>query len=974
MFLFPGQGSQYPGMAGALYARCAEFRATIDRAAELLGPEVRLREAVCSKAPADWLQRTEQAQPILFAIEYALASLWRRLGLEPAALIGHSLGEYAAACVAGVFSFEDGLALVAARGRLMQQCAPGAMLAVLDEEAALRPLLGEANHGGLELAALNGARHCVVAGAPEAIADLERELAGRDVACRRLATSHAFHSALMEPALDAFEARVRAVRLAPPQLDLVSNLTGDWLSAAEATDPTYWRRHLRQTVLFGPALARLAELPRPVYLEVGPGEVLGKLVRAQLGAATRIVASLPEADAAEPLLEALGRLWLANAPVAWNALHGGAERRRVSLPTYPFERSAYFVERSLDTAGATLDDTSAESRLEDPAQWCHVPGWQRLPQTARGADPSARWLVFGDPALKARVGAQSAGIEQIWVMPGAQYAESGDTYTVEPAARADHGRLLAALAARDWQPTQIVYLWPLTAAADARADFEPLLALAQALADANPEALLLSVATRGLHGVLGDETLAPNRACVLGLCQVLPQEIAGLRCRVLEWPLARAADDDGFVADLVRELCSDYDAQARLVAFRGPHRWVQHYAPLPLPAAAPPLVPRGLYLVAGDLVEGLGLIQAEALRRHADARLILIGRPGLPAAEAWEQWLATHGARHPVSRLIRRLQALGREGEDYRWFSADLADRARLAAILDECSARWGKLAGVFHTAPMGDDASCPLGELDAATTARIFHGKLAAVAALAAALEPYAPPFVLLQSSLSTIVGGSGFGAYAAANAWLDVFAAGRHGPTRWAAIDWDACRTDDAPEAAHSALLSAALSAEEVWEATCRVLADGRFPQVLVSPRPLAPRLAQAYAPRAIPLVAAASAHGRPDLLTPYVAPRNDIERAVAAAMGELLGIAQIGVDDDFFALGGHSLLAIQAVTRLRKEFKVELPMRAFLHGTPTVAGIAKVIEDNLGALPTDSVTALEALLERIETMSPEEAARQL
>ena len=358
-FLFPGQGTQRPGMVRELYASEPVVARWIDHCAELLAPHLGLDLRSVLDPPEDGMEEaarrlaeTDLAQPALFVVEYALAQLWMEWVGAPAIMLGHSLGEYVTACLAGVFSLEEALRLVAMRGRLMQGCAPGAMLAVELSPDEVAPLLGP----GLCLAAVNGSQRTVLSGDEDAISAAEQELASGGVQHRRLRTSRAFHSSLMDSILGPFEAELRRIRLRPPQLRYLSNLTGTFIRGEEATDPGYWVRHLRQTVRFGDGLATLWQEPNRILLEVGPGGALTMLARRHPARPDKglAVASLDarndgEAAArAEPelLLTALGRLWLAGAEVRWKHVHAPARRRRIPLPTYPFERQRYWLERS----------------------------------------------------------------------------------------------------------------------------------------------------------------------------------------------------------------------------------------------------------------------------------------------------------------------------------------------------------------------------------------------------------------------------------------------------------------------------------------------------------------------------------------------------------------------------------------------------------------------------------------------------
>ncbi|SDS42428.1 hybrid non-ribosomal peptide synthetase/type I polyketide synthase [Opitutus sp. GAS368] len=376
VFLFPGQGAQHVDMARGLYEAEPLFRETVDRCCEILQPHLGLDlRAVLYPAAARrdeaarQLGQTGFTQPALFVIEYALARLWMSRGIRPAAMLGHSLGEYVAACLAGVFTLEDALALVAARARLVQQQPAGAMLAVRLPEAGVTGLISPP----LALAAVNAPNLCVVSGPIGAIAALETRLGEGGTACRRLATSHAFHSEMMEPVRDAFLAEVRKVKLSPPQLPYVSNVTGRWITAAEATDPAYWAGHLRQPVRYADGIGTLFREQRPVLLEVGPGQTLGPLARQHpaAGAGPGIVCSLGRTNEGPgdvpAFLQALARLWLAGVAPEWSGLHAPARRRRVPLPTYPFERQRFWIEPPAATANDLVPPPAGDDDAEEAA-------------------------------------------------------------------------------------------------------------------------------------------------------------------------------------------------------------------------------------------------------------------------------------------------------------------------------------------------------------------------------------------------------------------------------------------------------------------------------------------------------------------------------------------------------------------------------------------------------------------------------
>ncbi len=356
-FLFPGQGSQSPGMGAALYEAEPVFRAAFDRCAAVLEPllGLDLRASVFGRAAgaAEALRQTGLTQPAIFSVSWSLAELWEAWGVRPKALAGHSVGEFVAAARAGVFSLEDALRLVAARGRLMQDRPAGAMLAVRLSEADVARYL----EGALDVAAVNAPALVVVSGAAAAIEALEGRLTADGVAHRRLVTSHAFHSRMLDPILEPFAEEVARVALSAPAVPIVSTVTGRVLTPAEATSPDYWTRHFRVPVRFSDALATLFEEPARVLLEVGPGQALATLAKAHPARAGHgVFASLPrpedESPEEEHLLGTLGSVWAAGVDVDWLAHRTGERRNLVPLPTYPFERKRYWLDAGAASGAA----------------------------------------------------------------------------------------------------------------------------------------------------------------------------------------------------------------------------------------------------------------------------------------------------------------------------------------------------------------------------------------------------------------------------------------------------------------------------------------------------------------------------------------------------------------------------------------------------------------------------------------------
>jgi glutamate-1-semialdehyde aminotransferase/malonyl CoA-acyl carrier protein transacylase/aryl carrier-like protein len=371
--MFPGQGSQHPGMGRELHRTEPVFRAEIDRCAEMLRPHIGgdLRDPLLSDdgAAARAMGRTELAQPAIFSVEYALAVLWQHRGLRPDAMIGHSVGEFVCAVLAGVISLQDALWLVASRGRLMQELPAGSMLAVGAAAAALEERLRA--HPAVGIAAENAPASCVVSGPVDGVERLRAELEAEGTVCRPLRTSHAFHSAMMDPAVEPFAELVGRVALRAPRSRFVSSVTGTWITAEQATDPGYWARHMREPVRFAQGVRTLWAGGGRLLLEVGPGSTLAGLARRQLRdpAAQSVVASLGDTAAGEApaLLGAAGQLWLRGVALDWHALHGRS-RGRVSLPSYPFERQSFWIHPAAVAAAPPLTVAAPAAAPEAPPQ------------------------------------------------------------------------------------------------------------------------------------------------------------------------------------------------------------------------------------------------------------------------------------------------------------------------------------------------------------------------------------------------------------------------------------------------------------------------------------------------------------------------------------------------------------------------------------------------------------------------------
>jgi len=1001
VFMFPGQGTQYPNMGRELY-RCEHlFRQTIDACCEQLQTHLAfdLRTVLYPDAgreadAADQLKRTSVTQPALFVIEYALACLWMSWGVRPVAMIGHSIGEFVAACVSGVLSLEDALRLVSIRGRAMEQAPAGVMLSLaLTQEQALRH-----TGDGLWLAAVNGERACVMSGSEEAIAELERELSIEDVPSLRLETSHAYHCGLMDCAVEPLKQAASDVELGRIAVPYISNLTGDWVNGDCLPDASYWASHMRETVRFHRGVETLlAKLTGCIFLEVGPGHALSRLLkphqnrRRDLSVLASLRGPREDTEDTESIARALGEMWVSGVTVDWEAYSKAQQRRKVELPSYPFDRKKYWV----SMAKTERTRPAGLVKESDVSRWFYAPYWRPALVPRRAADTKlpGRWLILDeDTGLGTRIRTRllEAGVEVVSVQAAGGFRKIDEFhYAVAPSSAADFSELVGALHTRNWVPDVVVHGWGVTGGTDAEAPvgydrafldrcFFSLLAMVQALAQGMPGAeMRIEVVTDKAQQVSDQDPVCALKGTTLGLCLVIPQEIPTLTCRHLDIAYGR---DEASREVAVEQLLSEMSCapSASSVAYRSGRRWVRGYQPVELPApsvAQLPLRERGVYLITGGL-GNLGLTIADNLVSLCQARLILTSRSGLPERSEWDDDSAPWREDFRINSRVQLVQDFERRGGEVLVAAVDVMDTKAMTEVVERAERKWGPLCGVAHAAGvMGGSGFQGLQGLGPEDCEQLFGPKIQGTLALAGVLDTRSVDFCLLVSSLSVVLGGLGNGAYAAANAYLDAFTASRSvsgGATRWVSVNWDQWNFEGEDVARGSALARFAMTPQEGVEAARRILATGELTQVVVSTADLETRLAQWVNPAARSLASGqpegeeAKLHERPELDDAYVAPRNETEEQIAQLWTTLLAIERVGIHDNFLDLGGHSLLAAQLLARLRSHLHIEFTLDDVFR-CPTVAEQAELVAERSKTKNPEDLKS--SLRERLGRMSDAE-----
>jgi phthiocerol/phenolphthiocerol synthesis type-I polyketide synthase E len=945
-FLFPGTGDHHVGMGQGLYTTEPVFRDAFDECADLLRPELDtdLREIVYPQgdlaqarghgtdlaallgrrqadAPAA-MTKVELVHSAVFAVEYSLAKLWESRGVRPDVLLGYSLGEYVAACLAGVFSLPDALRIVARRALLIGTLPAGAMLAVPMPAAELEDLLP----AGVSIAAYNGPAMTVAAGPLEPIRQLERLLDRQDVVHRRVNNGYALHTTGLAPIAQDVAGLIRDVRRDAPRIPMISSRTGDWLTAEQATDPAYWAAQMCEPVQFGQGVRALAERAG-VALEVGPGQTLSSLAGQVLGAGERQqLVPIPtlrpigvDGDDREYLLRAAGRHWAAGGEADRERAEPG--RRILALPTYPFEHRRYWPESVLN--GQVRSGSVPDGKRADLAEWCHVPVWKQSFTVLRDAtDDQDSWLVFTRDGLFDEV---VAGLgEVITVVPGMAFRRIDATaYTIDPANSDDYRALVDDLHDTGRLPTRVVHAWSV-GPIPAEPVFLGLLSLLAALGRRASD-VGVHVVSDDAQDILPGEQADPWKATALGFARTVDREFPGIRYRTID--LASGSPTGG--GPLLAELRS---AAAEDVAYRGAGRWVRAWEPVRIEPAADTEVWRdgGVYLITGGFGE-LGLALARDLARRLRPRLALLGRSDATGDEK-----------------IRAIDQLERLGAEVLPLSADVGDPIQVAAAIDRIRDRFGVLHGVIHAAGVPAGGVITLKSREDAE--RVLRPKIDGALALYEALRDQPPDFLALYSSSVVAFGGLGESDYSAANTFLDAFARRLRAQGFPAtAIDWGPWQRDawtPTGDGAWSKLRELrdryGITDEEGVDLLTRVLAT-RLAQVLVVPQD-PEQLASKWHELSVATPDVVPGHPRPQLRTPYVAPRTEVERRITDVWRQYLGVDRVGVDDQLFELGGNSLIGLTIVARLAKELDVPLT-GADLFDAPTPAALAGIVATRRG-----------------------------
>lgn len=945
IMMFPGQGAQYVEMGKALYTSQAVFKQHVDMCAQLLIPHLHCNildilypQTEDDKTQAaQKLQQTAYTQPALFVIEYALAKLWQANGVKPAALVGHSIGEYAAACLAGVFSLQDALILVANRGALMQALPSGDMLSVALSAELIAPMLDSS----LSLAAINSPSLCVVSGPQSSIAKLADSLEEKGIVSKLLKTSHGFHSAMMDPILAPFTEILQRCSFHPPMLPIVSTVTGQFIDPEYISSTQYWLDNIRQSVNFSGAAKALLTQNQYTYLECGPGNTLSSLLRACSDEPTKAQTVETLRHPLETVSDitvfetAQAKLWTTGIDI--NPSLFADSGNRVALPTYPFQRSLCWVEPLLEQPDKLALAPIFGCDIKQPFEkWFYRPSWQSATLPFLNVDPeNESWLVlYGDSKCHADI------VNQL-TEQGVRSLVSADLQDLAAV------KILCQQLATDDKininHVAVIGDMPSISTANVVPTCLPFFTLLDAfqgiLSQIDVSQVSLSYVTRNACAISDAIISDVERLMPLGILRSLREEYPGLKTRFIN-----LVDENVSTQTLLNEM-RQTDPTV-LVSFEFGQRWKQVLEPITLPEPSSAKVPfksAGTYLITGGL-GSMGMAYAEHLVKNYQANLILLARTPLPDASVSANTLDSNDK---TNKRIASLKAMQESNLcEVCVVHCDVSNLAAMQQLKQDLRTRFGKIDGVIHTA--GIPGGGIVETLDKEDVNAVFSAKVLGTWVLQQTFAAEQLDFMILCSSLTSFIDRPGRAEYAAANYYMDAVAnqPSTSSSTPIISINWDAwsgsamSQTAGAPSAEDRIEKSLGVDALE------RSLISG-LSQVVVSTRNLMPEhdfvVATEASKDAINTGSTQTFLGDDEPLEEIADPNlSPAQRILLLIWKDLLGVESLSVDDNFFELGGDSIVSLQMTSRAAQQ-GLKITTRQVFENQ-TIAELASQVEDQI------------------------------
>ena len=936
VFMFPGGGAQYVNMARDLYHQEPQYQQLVKEGLDYLKTFTSTDYlSLLFAEEATPLEDTAHALPLLFITEYALAKLMINKGITPDAMIGHSLGEYVAACISGVFSYQDALKLVYTRGKLMKEVAEGAMISVSASADRINDLAEKVE--GVSLAAINSPQNCVFSGNKLAVENFATLLEEQGIEAKIIRIAVASHSALMDPILDEFGKVAEEVTYHKPQIPYVANYTGA-LAGPDEVNAAYWVNHLRNTVRFAEGIEKLEErFENCVFVEVGPGNILSNLIKhyqfdvKKVRSVNLMRHPKEQFDDNFYLLDKIGELWLYGYPIKWEALTGEQEAQRISLPTYSFEPTRYWIDKELDDfADGKANELAKSKELTD---WFYQPAWVREPNRKGYETVSLDRCVLLSDGSGFATGLEDAlkqhHVEVATAVVDTKRLLSGDEGVFQEA--------LSQACPEESSHCRLVWIVPDVLKEHAglaswyQTGFEAAVGLVKSLTAQYPFAQAdLTIVSRNVQNVTGLEDIDYLSSTILSPITVMQQEFPNVKSGHLD--IIRSEEDHSTtIARVMQEILAP---SGHFVAVRGGKSWTRQFRKLSIAEEQPAVMrPGATYFITG----GLGRIGFTVLHKIAgkySPTLYITGSTPIAEREKWEDWLKSHDKDHPVSQRINKIKMLEAQGAQVHYVCADIADRQQTRELVQQIVATEGRLDGVIHSAAVtGLDSFQTINSLGKREIEGHFRTKIEGALALAHALEGIDYDFCLMMSSVSATLGGLGFAPYAAANSFLDHLATkNSEAGLNWISIQWDGWEyLEDELNGIGSPNDGFIKMTTTEGPAALEMILNQQIGGTVVNSLNSLDARTRKWIEEVNSIEetedhADEARYDRPDILTAYAAPSTPLEEELAELWQGFFKYDKIGINDNFFELGGNSLKGVALISRIHKQFDVQVSVKEF------------------------------------------------
>ncbi len=725
VFMFPGQGMQYVSMCADLYSSEETFREEINTCLELAKKYTTadLHSILFSNEASKKINQTEYAQPLLFFVEYALAKQLSKWGVTPDYMIGHSIGEYTAACLSGVFELEDAIRLVIKRGLLMSKASTGAMLSISSNSDRVNSYLK--TYDTIDLAVVNSDSAVVVSGTIEDIDVFKGFLDDKGIQSKKLHTSHAFHSRMMDNVLNEFEEELKQVTIKSPKIPFISNVSGDFVNGHEVKEPSYWTKHLRGTVNFKQGVDTLLSQGDACFVEVGPGSVLSNYVNENEHKTDRhrTVNTVRHVkytiDDQQYFLEKLGELWEFGIEIDWEQFYGEEKRCKISLPTYAFERKEYTTDFNFERLLSSTSSSNVDEFTEHSKELINTYNWKRstLPNTAKELEGQKRnFLIFRgnedfSQAIIETLKEKQQGV--IEVKLGEQFKKVNEgLFEINISALDQVEQLWDALRNINFNANEIIYGLPLSEKYTSpdydkidkglRENYLGISYISRALANYQPNAeVKITVLSNYLANIMPTDFVDPLKALVLSPAKIIPSEMNTLRCKVVDipYPFGNDSEHSDYAEKVINEMF--YKTDDALVGYRYAERWTRDITSLVTnekTVSNTQLVDKGTYLIVGG-TGGIGLSIAAEMSSRINGNFILVHRKDFPKKEVWSEWISTHGENNDIVKKIRKIQKIEHDGSTIELHQLDVANESGVKAFLEDKQKNNEQIKGLIWAA-----------------------------------------------------------------------------------------------------------------------------------------------------------------------------------------------------------------------------------------------------------------------------------